>query len=67
VKEEKVMSSDKKKQTPNKQAKVATPDALTKTTKEGSIELREEELKRTTGGTIKLSGIPTGGGGSGRE
>jgi hypothetical protein len=37
VKDEKAMSSDKKTQTPNKQTKVVTPDALTKTTKKGTL------------------------------
>jgi hypothetical protein len=46
VKDEKAMSSDKKTQTPNKQTKVVTPDALTKTTTKGDIELREEERYR---------------------
>jgi hypothetical protein len=37
----------------SKETKIS-PDDLTKTSKSGDIELEEEELKRTTGGT-KLS------------
>jgi hypothetical protein len=51
------MSTDKKTETPNQQSKIVTPDALAKTTKEGDIELREEELKRVTGGGLHLEGI----------
>jgi hypothetical protein len=50
------MSSEKKTQTPNQRSKIVTPDALTKTTKKGDVELREEELKRTTGGVPIRSG-----------
>jgi hypothetical protein len=56
---EKAMSSEKKTQTPNQRSKIVTPDALTKTTKKGDVELREEELKRTTGGVpIRSGGKP---------
>jgi hypothetical protein len=52
AKQEKAMSSDKKTPAPNQQSKMSPPDSLTKTTKEGDIELREEELKRATGGAV---------------
>jgi hypothetical protein len=44
------MSRDKKTETPKQPSKAATPDKLAKSKKKADVELKEEELKRTTGG-----------------
>jgi hypothetical protein len=38
-----------------KETKISSADDLTKTSKSGDIELEEEELKRVSGGTVKLT------------
>jgi bacteriocin-like protein len=46
------MSTDKT--DPSKAASISSADDLTKTTKKGDIELTEEELKKVSGGSIRL-------------
>jgi hypothetical protein len=47
--------SDKKTETPKQESKSSVPDARTKSTKKGDIELSEEALARASGG-IQWSG-----------
>jgi hypothetical protein len=52
---EKAMSSEKKTQTPNQRSKIVTPDALTKTTKKGDVELRPAGCPSDQGGNPSRS------------